>query len=241
MRRTTTTGSRSHAPPSAAPELGTSSLLAPHSSPHLDQASCTRIEPPAGPVAAMVGRIATWGLVSTALALGTVLSAFRQRSNFYSAAVYLSKSNACMMVRPPSSPRRGLVPLARAAAHAPLSRAQILWNQALFHTVLFGKALQAIFFGELRLVEVEVRTAPLSASPYPRRELTSPSALQRLQERGWFAITETLLALTIFRDDFDCSFVVLFISLLFLKVFHWLAADRVEAVRPVTPLPKPVG
>ncbi|KPV74675.1 uncharacterized protein RHOBADRAFT_36590 [Rhodotorula graminis WP1] len=128
----------------------------------------------------MVGRIATWGLVSTALALGTVLSAFRQRSNFYSAAVYLSKSNACMM---------------------------ILWNQALFHTVLFGKVLQAIFFGELRLVEVE-----------------------RLQERGWFAITETLLALTIFRDDFDSSFVVLFVSLLFLKVFHWLAADRVEAM-----------
>ncbi|GAA5840369.1 hypothetical protein JCM9279_002360 [Rhodotorula babjevae] len=128
----------------------------------------------------MVGRIATWGVVSTALALGTVLSAFRQRSNFYSAAVYLSKSNACMM---------------------------ILWNQALFHTVLFGKVLQAIFFGELRLVEVE-----------------------RLQERGWFAITETLLALTIFRDDFDSSFVVLFVSLLFLKVFHWLAADRVEAM-----------
>ncbi|BGP48272.1 E3 ubiquitin-protein ligase hrd1 [Rhodotorula kratochvilovae] len=127
-----------------------------------------------------VGRLATWGAVSTTLALWTVVSAFRQRSNFYAAAVYLSKSNACMM---------------------------ILWNQALFHTVLFGKVLQAIFFGELRLIEVE-----------------------RLQERAWFAVTETLLALTIFRDDFDSSFVVLFVSLLFLKVFHWLAADRVEAM-----------
>ncbi|GJN90576.1 hypothetical protein Rhopal_003588-T1 [Rhodotorula paludigena] len=127
-----------------------------------------------------VGRLAAWGAGSTVLAAWTVLSAFRQRSNFYAAAVYLSKSNACMM---------------------------ILWNQALFHTVLLGKALQAIFFGELRLIETE-----------------------RLQERAWFAVTETLLALTIFRQDFDSSFVVLFVSLLFLKVFHWLAADRVEAM-----------
>ena len=54
--------------------------------------------------------------------------------------------------------------------------------------------------------------------------------LQRLQERGWFAVTETLLALTIFRDEFDTTFIVLFISLLFLKVFHWLAQDRIELV-----------
>lgn len=54
--------------------------------------------------------------------------------------------------------------------------------------------------------------------------------MQRLQERGWFAITETLLALTIFKDEFDSSFVLLFVSLLFLKVFHWLAGDRVELV-----------
>lgn len=51
-----------------------------------------------------------------------------------------------------------------------------------------------------------------------------------MQERGWFAVTETLLALTIFKDEFDSSFVLLFVSLLFLKVFHWLAGDRVEMV-----------
>ena len=44
-------------------------------------------------------------------------------------------------------------------------------------------------------------------------------------------MTESLLALTIFRDEFDTSFVILFVSLLFLKVFHWLAGDRVEMVR----------
>jgi len=53
---------------------------------------------------------------------------------------------------------------------------------------------------------------------------------QRLQERGWFAVTETLLALTIFKDEFESTFVLLFVSLLFLKVFHWLASDRIEAV-----------
>ena len=54
--------------------------------------------------------------------------------------------------------------------------------------------------------------------------------IQRLHERAWYAVTESLLALTIFRDEFDTSFVILFVSLLFFKVFHWLAADRVEMV-----------
>ncbi|GAA6042125.1 hypothetical protein JCM8097_003119 [Rhodosporidiobolus ruineniae] len=125
-----------------------------------------------------LSRLAAYGAFSTALATGTVVNAFRQRSSFYAAAVYLSKSNACMM---------------------------ILWNQGIYQTVLFGKLLQTLFLGDLRLIEIE-----------------------RLQERGWFAVTETLLALTIFREDFESSFVVLFVSLLFFKVFHWLASDRVE-------------
>ncbi|GAA5820133.1 hypothetical protein JCM11251_005497 [Rhodosporidiobolus azoricus] len=125
-----------------------------------------------------LSRLALYGLVSTTLFAWTVLNAFRQRSNFYAAAVYLSKSNACIM---------------------------IMWNQGIFQTVLLGKALQAIFLGELRLIEIE-----------------------RLQERGWFAVTETLLALTIFKEEFESSFVMLFVSLLFFKVFHWLASDRVE-------------
>ena len=43
-------------------------------------------------------RLAAYGAGSSLLAGYVVLSAFRQRSNFFSAAVYLSKSNACMMV-----------------------------------------------------------------------------------------------------------------------------------------------
>lgn len=46
-------------------------------------------------------RLAAYGGLSTAAAAYVVLSAFRQRSNFFAAAVYLSKSNASMMVRVP--------------------------------------------------------------------------------------------------------------------------------------------
>ena len=71
-----------------------------------------------------------------------------------------------------------------------------------------GKLFQKIFFGPLRLIELE-----------------------RLHERVWYTITESLLALTIFRDELDTLFVIRFVTLLFLKIFHWLAADRVESVR----------
>ncbi|KAH9811289.1 hypothetical protein DFH28DRAFT_465525 [Melampsora americana] len=123
-------------------------------------------------------RLAVYGAASTLFATSTVLSAFRQRSNFYSASVYLSKSNACMM---------------------------ILCNFGIFCTVILSKVLQSIFFGNLRSIEIE-----------------------RLHDRLWFTVTETLLALAMFRDEFDTTFVVLFISLIFVKCFHWLASDRVE-------------
>lgn len=83
----------------------------------------------------------------------------------------------------------------------------MLLNFGVFMTLIFGKVCQAIFFGPLRPIEVE-----------------------HLYERSWYAVTETLLAMTIFRDEFDSSFVVLFGTLLFLKVFHWLCSDRVELV-----------
>lgn len=43
-------------------------------------------------------------------------------------------------------------------------------------------------------------------------------------------MTETCLAMTIFRDEFDIQFVIVFTTLLFLKIFHWLCQDRVEYV-----------
>lgn len=53
---------------------------------------------------------------------------------------------------------------------------------------------------------------------------------QHLLERSWYAVTETCLAFTVFRDDFSPRFVALFTLLLFLKCFHWLAEDRVDFV-----------
>ena len=53
---------------------------------------------------------------------------------------------------------------------------------------------------------------------------------QHLIERSWYAVTETCLAFTVFRDDFSPRFVALFTLLLFLKCFHWLAEDRVDYV-----------
>ena len=132
-------------------------------------------------------RLVAYGGVSTLSTTCAVLAAFRQRANFYAAAVYLSKSNACMM---------------------------ILCNFGIFCTILLAKALQSIFFGQLRLAEIE-----------------------RVNDRLWFTISETLLALAMFRDEFDTSFVVLFISLIFVKVFHWLAAYRVEWMDQTTSPP----
>lgn len=47
----------------------------------------------------------------------------------------------------------------------------------------------------------------------------------------WFFVTESLLAFTIFRDEFDTPFALCFGVVLFTKCFHWLLSDRVEWVR----------
>lgn len=81
----------------------------------------------------------------------------------------------------------------------------VLYLQAFVVALLVGKVMNKIFFGQLRAIEME-----------------------HLFERSWYAITETCLAFTVFRDDFSPEFVTMFTLLLFLKCFHWLAEDRVE-------------
>lgn len=78
-----------------------------------------------------------------------------------------------------------------------------------------GRLVQHIFFGSLRPVEVE-----------------------RLYDRMWFFVTESLLAFTIFRDEFDIPLAVMFGFLLFVKSFHWLLADRIEWMNQM-PYPGP--
>lgn len=60
---------------------------------------------------------------------------------------------------------------------------------------------------------------------------------QHLYERAWYAVTETCLAMTIFKDDFKTLFVVMFTFLLFLKVFHWLCQDRVDSMEQSPEIP----
>eukprot|EP00126_Sphaerothecum_destruens_P006962 Sdes_comp19614_c0_seq1m11360 len=81
----------------------------------------------------------------------------------------------------------------------------VFYNLAFLGVVLFGKFLKRLFFGQLR-----------------------PSEVEQLYERSWYAVTETCLAMTIFRDEFTIRFVVMFTVLLFVKIFHWLCKDRVE-------------
>ncbi|KAI1286196.1 E3 ubiquitin-protein ligase synoviolin [Halotydeus destructor] len=81
----------------------------------------------------------------------------------------------------------------------------ILYVQAFVFVLLAGKLVRKVFFGQLRAAEME-----------------------HLIERSWYAVTETCLAFTVFRDDLSPKFVALFTLLLFLKCFHWLAEDRVD-------------
>ena len=74
-------------------------------------------------------RLGVYGAASTALAGVTLQQVYTQRGNFYAAGVYLAKSNACLL---------------------------ILLNFGVFLTILLGKALQRLFFGQLRMIEVEV-------------------------------------------------------------------------------------
>lgn len=81
----------------------------------------------------------------------------------------------------------------------------VLYVQAFSMVVLLGHIVRKVFFGNLRAAETE-----------------------HLVERSWYALTETCLAFTVFRDDLSPSFVAQFTMLLFLKAFHWLLEDRID-------------
>ncbi|GBG60630.1 hypothetical protein CBR_g8650 [Chara braunii] len=83
----------------------------------------------------------------------------------------------------------------------------VLGNMAFVLTILFWHLLKKIFLGNLREAEVE-----------------------RLQELLRHETMETCLAMTIFRGDFNASFVAMFTALLFIKIFHWLSQKRVEYI-----------
>ncbi|KAJ6178245.1 Zinc finger RING-type [Penicillium mononematosum] len=130
-------------------------------------------------------RLAAYTGASVVLATGVFLKALHQRSNFYSACVYLSQSSANLM---------------------------ILTNLCLLVTGFILFWLQRLLYGPLRPIETE-----------------------QLYERAWFAVTETCLAMTIFRGELGGWFLVMFISLLVGKVWGWIGEGRVEFLEQQPP------
>jgi E3 ubiquitin-protein ligase synoviolin len=93
-----------------------------------------------------------------------------------------------------------------------LMPAQIITNLILFiiASLMFG--LQRIFYGPLRPIEIE-----------------------QLYEKAWFAVTETCLAMTIFREEVGAWFLVMFVALLAGKVWGWIGEGRVEVLEQQPP------
>ena len=89
---------------------------------------------------------------------------------------------------------------------------QILTNLLLLgvSTVMLG--LQRLFYGPLRAIEVE-----------------------QLYEKAWIAITETCLAMTIFREEVGGWFLFMFVSLLIGKVWGWIGEGRVDILEQQPP------
>lgn len=62
-----------------------------------------------------------------------------------------------------------------------------------------------------------------------------PSEIEQLYEKSWYAVTETCLAMTIFRDEVGGWFLVIFVSLLIGKVWGWIGEGRVEILEQQPP------
>ncbi|KAJ6103323.1 hypothetical protein N7486_005750 [Penicillium sp. IBT 16267x] len=88
----------------------------------------------------------------------------------------------------------------------------ILTNLCLVITAFVLFWLQRLLYGPLRPIETE-----------------------QLYERAWFAITETCLAMTIFRGELGGWFLVMFVSLLVGKVWGWIGEGRVEYLEQQPP------
>ena len=90
----------------------------------------------------------------------------------------------------------------------------VLSNMAIASILLIGRISQYIFLGVLREVEME-----------------------QLVERAKYTITETCLALTVFRNELTPPTLALFGALLFLKAFHWLSKLRIDFLEQIMPVP----
>jgi E3 ubiquitin-protein ligase synoviolin len=93
-----------------------------------------------------------------------------------------------------------------------LNNLQVLINLILliYSSLMYG--LQRLCYGPLRPIEIE-----------------------QLYEKGWFAVTETCLAMTIFREEVGPWFLVMFVALITGKVWGWIGDGRVEILEQQPP------
>lgn len=87
---------------------------------------------------------------------------------------------------------------------------------ALIYAASVVYSLQRLLYGPLRPIEVE-----------------------QLYEKAWLTVTETLLAMTIFREDIGARFFCMFLSLLAGRIWEWIGEGRVEFLEQQPP-PNPV-
>ena len=62
-----------------------------------------------------------------------------------------------------------------------------------------------------------------------------PTEIEQLYEKAWFAVTETCLAMTIFREEVGPWFLVMFTALVTGKVWGWIGEGRVEILEQQPP------
>lgn len=123
--------------------------------------------------------------------------------------VYLAQSNFCLLVIAYPHICRIMHDSKQALTNT-APKALVNFSLLLYSSFIYG--LTKFCFGTLRAVEVE-----------------------QLTERAWFAITETCLAMTIFREEIGAWFLVMFTSLVTGKVWGWIGDGRVEFLEQQPP------
>ena len=88
----------------------------------------------------------------------------------------------------------------------------VLLNLVLLSTYTILRALQKALYGPLRAIERE-----------------------QLWDKSWYAITETALAMTTFRDEVGVYFLVMFGTLLAGKIWAWISESRVDMLEQQPP------
>jgi E3 ubiquitin-protein ligase synoviolin len=109
--------------------------------------------------------------------------------------------------------RRQFYPAMVYLSHAKLS-AFVFTNYCFMLVLLCGRVLQKVFVGSLTLSEES-----------------------NILNNAKFALFDTCLALTIFREELNWRTLTMLTVLLFIKVFHWLAEARVEHVARAEEMP----